>query len=449
MRGAGGTRRPRSPIRGVVARRTLLAVFLLVPLTLPSAVLAADTGIAGTVVNGTDGGKVEDLEVTLHRYSGDTEVGTWTATTNDEGAFSFPGLAADPTSSYRLTARYVDVEYGTDPLQFTAGETRSVTLKVYETTTSPDRVTIARWIVWVDREGEGAAVQHDLDFANSAEKAYTGTEAVGEGQRAVIRIPLAPGARDFQYLGTFMECCGLVEGDTFVHTKPVLPGRSQATLRYSTGRLSSLSFPVQYPTKSFTLLVPAGVDVTSDGLTTSGDTEDRGTTYRVFTATDLAAGDTIRVSLTGLERHPRSSLVLLLLTIAGVAVVAALALWLSARRRVDRRPAGRRTGRDRVGSRRAGPAQQSLGRRDAKPLERQRAARASRLPTPTNGERGRPPPEEPEEDEVAVLVEEIAALDLSFERGVLDERTYRRLRTATKGRLLRLRSGGDDEVLTR
>ena len=36
-----------------------------------------------------------------------------------------------------------------------------------------------------------------------------------------------------------------------------------------------------------------------------------------------------------------------------------------------------------------------------------------------------------------VTVEEIAALDLSFERGLLDERIYKRLRVSAKDRLLR------------
>jgi hypothetical protein len=35
-----------------------------------------------------------------------------------------------------------------------------------------------------------------------------------------------------------------------------------------------------------------------------------------------------------------------------------------------------------------------------------------------------------------LIIEEIAALDLSFERGLIEERTYRRLRVAAKDRLL-------------
>jgi hypothetical protein len=41
-----------------------------------------------------------------------------------------------------------------------------------------------------------------------------------------------------------------------------------------------------------------------------------------------------------------------------------------------------------------------------------------------------------EDDDVQLLIDEIAALDLSFEQGLLDERTYRRLRVAAKDRLL-------------
>jgi hypothetical protein len=40
-------------------------------------------------------------------------------------------------------------------------------------------------------------------------------------------------------------------------------------------------------------------------------------------------------------------------------------------------------------------------------------------------------------EDADLIVEEIAALDLSFERGLLDERAYKRLRVAAKDRLLR------------
>ena len=57
------------------------------------------------------------------------------------------------------------------------------------------------------------------------------------------------------------------------------------------------------------------------------------------------------------------------------------------------------------------------------------------------GSAGAPPPgngqvAEPIEDP-DLIIEEIAALDLSFERGLLDERAYKRLRVAAKDRLLR------------
>jgi hypothetical protein len=42
----------------------------------------------------------------------------------------------------------------------------------------------------------------------------------------------------------------------------------------------------------------------------------------------------------------------------------------------------------------------------------------------------------PDDEEVQLLIDEIATLDLSFERNLIDERTYRRLRVAAKDRLL-------------
>ena len=72
-------------------------------------------------------------------------------------------------------------------------------------TTSPGRaatttdVAQTDWIVWLDREGDGIAVQQDFAWANDSDAAYAGKNG------AVVTVPLPPQAANFQYLGTFLE----------------------------------------------------------------------------------------------------------------------------------------------------------------------------------------------------------------------------------------------------
>lgn len=405
------------------------------------AALAADAGISGKVVNGTRGGAVAGLEVTLHLYRGEAEAGSRLAITDPEGAFSFPGLDADPSWSYQVTATYEEADYQTRRVQVTAGATTVLTLKVYEGTRSPDNLTQVNWVVWVDREGSGAAIQHDIDVVNSGKTTYVGGEQVASDKRSVLELPLAAGAGNFQYLGIFMECCALIRDDTFIHTMPITPGESQATLRYTTGSLTDLSLPVSFPTDGLTLLVPADIQIVAEGLTASGQTQDRGTTYRVFTAADLAVGDEIHVSMGGLEGGRRSPLVLVLAAVATLAVVAAIIIWrfagAAARPRSGPRPAA---GRARTTPARTTGTRASRGRRPRPARVGSRRATAGRGASPDG------PPRPEAEDEAALLVEEIAALDLAFERGILDGDTYQRLRRTTKDRLVRLRSGGTGEA---
>jgi hypothetical protein len=83
------------------------------------------------------------------------------------------------------------------------------------------------------------------------------------------------------------------------------------------------------------------------------------------------------------------------------------------------------------------------GPRDRRPAEAHRARRSGGASA--NGHRRRPAKAD-DQDEIDLLIDEIAALDLSFERGVLDEARYRALRATAKRRLVRSREAraGDE-----
>ncbi len=302
---------------------------------------AAASVIEGEVVNGTLGEAVPGLEVVLHTYRGQAEVGTRSTVTDDDGAFRFSDLDADPSSTYRVTARYKEVDYQTEDLSSVSGE-QAVVLEVYEPTTSPGDLTLANWVVWVDREGDGVAIQQDIQVDNAGKTTFIGGEEVEGDRRAVLELALTQGAGDFQYLGIFMECCAVVQGSTFIHTMPIHPGPSQATLRYTASAPPTLSFPVPLPTRNFSLLVPTDVSVSAATLTSSGQTQDQGVTYQVYTASDLRPGATVEVSLSGLGGGVSGSQLGLALLIVGI--LAGGAAVLLARRAASAR-AGRRPSR--------------------------------------------------------------------------------------------------------
>jgi hypothetical protein len=403
-------------------RLAALAVAAIATVLLAQPALAKAGGIEGKVVNGTAGGPVAGLEVTL-TVTDDSGQKTSTATTGRDGAFTFPAPAGGATS-FSVSATYEGAEFATAELSADAART-PVALEVFEPTTEPGDVSQTSWVAWVDREGTSVAVQQDVEWKNDGERAYVGASPGG----AVTQMPLAEGATNFQFLGLYLERPGRVQGPTFVDTTPLLPGTTQATLRYSTGALESLTFPVAMATDSFRLFVPADVTVESPALTAMGQTTDRGVAYAIYGASDLAAGDRIEVGLTGLSGASGTSPTVVILV--GSLVVLALGIfvvWRIGRARGPRRGqlVARRSA-SRVG--RGSPRERRPAARERRPATTSASARGR-----SNGHRREPAEED---EDVELLIDEIAALDLSYERGVLDEKTHRALRDAAKRRLLR------------
>ena len=430
--------------RGTPTARVLVAAaFAVFALAWAPAAIAAPNApmVTGTVVDGTTSKPVADLAVTLHLFSDTAELGSMKATTDAKGAFSFADLATD-AKGYQVTAVYKDVLYRNQMAALTPGTPIDVTLKVYETTTDPANIIQGSWIVWIDREGSGFAVQHTIQWNNSGDTAYTGSPPSSGGAPIATQVPLEAGATNFQFLKTYLDTPGQVQGSTYVNPQPIVPGTSDATLRYSVKSLSHLTLPITLPTASLELYVQTGIEVKPGGLTPSGQFTERGKTYQRYAASNLQAGDQIEVSVSALAGGKGSSPILLGV-LGGLIVVVAggLALWKIAGRgeKPARGAAGRKAAARRPApSKRQAPAR-SNGRRERNPV---------RVSTyrPTVREDYAEADEESEEDEdesegrFDLLIDEIAALDLAHEQGLLQERSYQALRADAKERLLRLRT---------
>jgi hypothetical protein len=396
----------------------------------PAAMAAAKDGISGTVVNGTTDAPAANQEVTLSLFDQQTQTGTSTATTDADGAFSF---AAPPegTQGYQVSTTYADVIFRSPPTQYTPGQPAEVTLNVYETTTDAADVTLASWIVWVDQEGEGAAVQHDLQWSNGGDSAYVGEQTAPDGSPITTQVPLEPGASNPQFLGLYLDTPGQTLGDRYVNSQALVPGDSSATVRYNVSDLSQLTLPVTLPTTTLQLFVPTGVTVTAEGLTTSGEVTDRGITYQVFNAQNLKAGDTLRVELSGLTGGgARSPLLWVGIGIVVIAALGGIVAWLLLRRR----------------ARRQQPVRKGAVQRGRQPQDPAKNGRPRQTPAARRAELVAAAAYDSDDDtEVDVdeqfdlLIDEIAALDLAHEKGLIEQDSYETLRAAAKGRLLRLR----------
>jgi hypothetical protein len=414
-----------------VAWRGLTAAAALGAMTLVGAADALGQGadeVTGTVVNGTTGEPVAGLTVAVEPAEPTASTpAERTAESGDDGTFTVEDVA-DAEMRFVVTTSFEGVDYRSEPFEVPSAD--PVTLEVFDTTTAPDGVIVRSWVVWVDRE-RGVAVQHDLQVENTGELTFLGTQDPAGGSSRVLTLPLAAGAEDLQFLGRFTECCAELRGETsLVHTTPLAPGTVTGTLRYTVPTLDGLVLPVDLPTDTFSLLVPVGTRVESD-LEPVGETESRGTTYQILRATDLAAGDRIVLGLPEMG-PPTWSPVLIPIGVALGVLAIGLGVFAWRLRRTARpaaapaTPASRTAsaGKARAGEARAGKAR--AGKASAGEVDAGAAGAAA-----TNGHHGPDPAE--------LLVEEIALLDLAFDRGLVARDLYEPLRAERKADLLLLR----------
>ena len=417
------TRRPTSGRASAVA--LAFAVTTAVALLPAQAAGAENASITGKVVDGTNGGVVPDVQVTLHTFSDGVEAPATSDTTDRNGRFAFSTLVAGAGRSYQLSVPFDGAVYRSRGVELGGGEAIDLTVKVFETTTDIDDVVVQDWIVWIDRDeadGERIAVQQDLRIRNDGRMSYVGTQPIDDAQQVTIELPIADGAANFQYLGRFIECCAAVRDGVFVHTLPIQPGTSDGTVRYTAPTPEELVFSARQPTENFSLLVPSDMAIEASGLTAAGTTDSQGVTYRIYSTAGLALGDRIEVSVVTPGSDGARTLIAIGAGLLLVVLIGGGAMWwlrAGARRRPAARTvrrAGERTARAN-GQRRTATNGHAKGR-NGRPRARNRSGSV---------------------ENESLVVDEIVALDVAHERGLLEDETYRRLRAAAKDRLLALR----------
>ena len=319
----------------MIKRSLLLILAFILSLAVP--VLAAEPGdgtIEGQIVNGTAGSSnVSDQEITLKNFinDADTESGSATTKTDAEGRFVFNNLSTESTYSYQVTLSFQEADYFSEQLAFAGNEAaKSVELMVYDSTMSDEaiKVTVAHTVIYP--EPGSLRVEEYFTFVNNSDRTYIGSgEITATGTRRTLKLPPLPSkATGLQYGGEFMECCVLNNADGFSDTMAVYPGAKELIYAYQVDYRSGqypFSWLVNYPTDTYNLLVQGGnVEITEGQLTRQQPVNIEGNQFNYLSGTNLAAGDTIAVQLSGL---PQASsqwtviwIVLVLLILGGGAV---------------------------------------------------------------------------------------------------------------------------------
>ena len=370
----------------------LLIIFIL---SLSSSALAAEPGsgiIDGMVVNETaSGSSVADQDVTLKTYLNDVEEDSTTTKTDVEGYFVFGGLSTEPGYSYEVTITFQQADYYSKRLSFDEGETNKFTeVIVYDSTTSDEAIkaAMAHTVIYVE-QGSLRVVEYYF-FVNEGDRTYIGSKEMDtEGTRETLRFSLPEEATELQPAQGLMECCIYDSEDGFVDTMPVLPGGKEIAYSYRVDYNSgayTFSQNVSYPIVNYNLLVHGeGIRIASDQLTTEEPLNIEGILFNYLSGTDIAAGNILTTRLSGLPETNNQN------TVKWVGLVLIVLI------------AGFGFG-------------YLLRKRRLQPIS----------------------PEDILEQKRQSLLVKLAKLDDEFEGGQISDEDYRRLRAATKAKLVKL-----------
>ncbi|HWC15204.1 MAG TPA: carboxypeptidase-like regulatory domain-containing protein [Actinomycetota bacterium] len=352
---------------------------------------AAPTGvIEGKVVNATTGRPQPGVELTLTTGTEEGDNGKVAVARSDRrGRYRFVGLATGEDRFYALDARFEGGLFAGRPVSLPSDtSTRPVitsTMRVWPTTTDPAVIRIRRDNLFVVPSETGVGVIESVTVVNGSDRAYIGRGAglIGDAASgATVAFALPSGATGINVFESDLDIPDLVDVDQgFAATIAFPPGDTRTTFSYvlsGEGGSFDLSRPVLYDTDELSIFAAAPLEVRSNRLHAGEAVTLEGKTYERWSTNDpIAAGDPLQAIAVA---NADMSVGPLLASLGGLVVLVGAGAWLFGRRRRPREV----------------------------PVD------------PPSRER---------------LLEEVAALDIAFESGDLDERAWHTRRAPLVDRL--------------
>ena len=312
---------------------------LLLALAPPAA--AAENGvITGTVINETTGRPAAGTEVRLSAADQDGSGRiTRTITTGRDGSYRFANLPAGEDWLYVVDATFDDGVFPGSPFSFPpdAGARLDTTLKVWNTTSDPAAILVARDAMFVLPTENAVDVVHSVSVVNQTDLAYIGRGGMAGRGSTTLGFGLPSGAINVGMRDASLDVPELTPTDFgFGITVAIPPGEARFTYTYrvpADGPTYVLSKTALYPTAELLVFVGEPLVMESDRLREGGTVTVDGEQYRRWSAPDGAdAGDTVLLQATA-----QADIGWFPLAIGGALVAMGIALvWLVARRRKGR-----------------------------------------------------------------------------------------------------------------
>jgi len=315
-----------------------------VPAT-PVADLPAGIGtVTGKVVSASGVELPGDMEVLLHGFDNMQVAMTQTTTTQPDGSFIFPDIQMPEGRVFLATVNYGRTSYGSDIGIVQDGITiLDLPITVYETTTDASILRADRLHLFFEFvDAKTVRVIELYIVSNPTDKSLVAPEP---GKPSVL-FALPDGAMNLEFQDGALGGRYIKTAEGFGDTVSIPPGSGSYELLFAFempyDRSLELAHPVTIPVDAIVILVPEGdIKIKSGILQDSGTRDVQGTQYHTYSGAGLAAGDELRLTLTGKPSVGAPSLttssntsLLVGLTVFGLALILA-GVWLYRRTRAD------------------------------------------------------------------------------------------------------------------
>jgi len=261
--------------------------------TLLAASAASAGTVNGTVVNRTTGKPAPNVDLTLlSPTQGMREIGS--AKSDAQGHFTATNDAIG-MGPVLIRATYHDVSFNT----FLPPGRPEIEVEIYEISKDPKTISVPSHVVIFQPQGDRliGAEEYSIQNASQPPAAYFRTE--GNFDFAIPENGTIGQVTTTTSMGMPVNQATIEKGKgRFAIAYPFRPGQTNVRLSYElpySNNSATFKLPATYAGMKLLVVVPPGVAVTGDGLTSAG--QEQG--MMVFTHDPLAAKSALSVSLSG------------------------------------------------------------------------------------------------------------------------------------------------------
>ena len=258
--------------------------------------------VTGLVTNASGGAFPPGTEIELFGFDHVQVVISDTTTLDEDGTYRFEDIEMDLGVVFITTVDYQGVTYGSEVATVEQeGQTIDLPLQVYEATSEDSILQIDRIHLFFEFLDEQTLRVVELYIISNPGMKTIVAESEGD---AVITFSLPEQASNLQFEDGALGERYISTSDGFGDTMPIRPGMGDYQILFSYEmpyeRNLDLVRPVMLSTGAVVILVPEdGIKIKGESIQDAGIREVQGVPYHMYNGSSLAAGEQLRLTLSG------------------------------------------------------------------------------------------------------------------------------------------------------